>query len=217
MSNRNSCVFFTAKKNEKSRKKGASSTSTGGCGGLAEAAGKVRKGKPSGPGQHTHQSRTTPAPRWGTAKLRTLARDRCTLRLWLLREGLLQGFAGLVQDFCKGFAKEFPAGGDWRELADSNIQRMFVKTLLLLREGLPRVLLDLVLDFGKGFVKSFLRVGSPRVSLKTFCLDLARLLLQIFSRKFPQNASRKPPGGSPRPPRIVPENLQAGSRNHFDN
>ena len=42
-------------------------------GGLAEAAGKVRKGKPSGPGQHTHPSRTTPAPARGTANLNRCA------------------------------------------------------------------------------------------------------------------------------------------------
>ena len=62
-------VFLSTKKNEKSRKTGASSNYTGGVGGLAEAAGKVRKGNPSGTGDLTLPFRTTPAPRWGTANL----------------------------------------------------------------------------------------------------------------------------------------------------
>ena len=41
--------------------------SWGGVGGPAEAAGKVRKGNPSGTGDLTIPFRTTPAPRWGTA------------------------------------------------------------------------------------------------------------------------------------------------------
>ena len=83
-------VFLACEKIEKNRKKGVSSTSTGRVGGLAEAAGKVRKGKPSGPGQHTHQSRTTPAPRWGTANLNRCARSpypRGTPASGLLRLG----------------------------------------------------------------------------------------------------------------------------------
>ena len=42
---------MNAKKIEKNRKKGASCGSAGRVGGLAEAAGKVRKGNPSGPGR----------------------------------------------------------------------------------------------------------------------------------------------------------------------
>ena len=51
------------------------SNSAGGYGGLAEAAGKVRKGNPSGTGDLTQSSRTTPAPRWGTANLNRCARS----------------------------------------------------------------------------------------------------------------------------------------------
>ena len=44
-------VFLTIEKNEKSRKTDAISTPAGRVGGLAEAAGKVRKGNPSGTGR----------------------------------------------------------------------------------------------------------------------------------------------------------------------
>ena len=53
--------------NGKVRKRAPDPVCTEGVGGLAEAAGKVRKGNPSGTGDLTHPFRTTPAPRWGTA------------------------------------------------------------------------------------------------------------------------------------------------------
>ena len=68
-------VFLSTKKNRKSRKTGPMSNSAGGYGGLAEAAGKVRKGNPSGTGDLTQSFRTTPAPRWGTANLNRCARS----------------------------------------------------------------------------------------------------------------------------------------------
>ena len=46
-------AFFNAKKNEKKRKKGAMSTSTGWVSGLAVAGGEVRRGKPSQTGDVT--------------------------------------------------------------------------------------------------------------------------------------------------------------------
>ena len=64
--------------NGKVRKKAVRRLRTEGYGGLAEAAGKVRKGKPSGPGRHTHRFRTTPAPRRGTANLNRCARSPYT-------------------------------------------------------------------------------------------------------------------------------------------
>ena len=100
-----------AKKMEKSRKKGGPSGLDGRVGGLAEAAGKVRKGKPSGPGQHTHWFRTTPAPARGTANLNRCARSpypRGTpqsglLRLdaepaWNQQEGIQKSYQNRVRD-----------------------------------------------------------------------------------------------------------------------
>ena len=55
-------LFACEKKYKKSRTTGASSNYAGRVGGLAEAAGKVRKGNPSGTGDLTHPSRTTQHP-----------------------------------------------------------------------------------------------------------------------------------------------------------
>ena len=62
------------KKSKKNEKKEVRRVRTEGYGGLAEAAGKVRKGNPSGTGDLTLPFRTTPAPRWGTANLERSAR-----------------------------------------------------------------------------------------------------------------------------------------------
>ena len=55
------------KQSKKNEQMASGLVSWEGYGGLAEAAGKVRKGNPAGTGDLTHPSRTTPAPRWGTA------------------------------------------------------------------------------------------------------------------------------------------------------
>ena len=62
------------KKTKKLEKNAVRAVSWEGVGGLAEAAGKVRKGNPSGTGDLTLPFRTTPAPRWGTANLERSAR-----------------------------------------------------------------------------------------------------------------------------------------------
>ena len=62
-----STFFCMRKKSKKVEKRTPDPACTEGVGGLAEAAGKVRKGNPSGTGDLTLPSRTTPAPRWGTA------------------------------------------------------------------------------------------------------------------------------------------------------
>ena len=66
--------FCMRKKTKKIEKRASVPPWTERVGGLAEAAGKVRKGNPSGTGDLTHPSRTTPAPRWGTANLTRCAR-----------------------------------------------------------------------------------------------------------------------------------------------
>ena len=82
--------FGMRKKTKKVEKRASVPPWTDRVGGLAEAAGKVRKGKPSGPGQHTHPFRTTPAPARGTANLNRCARSpypRGTPASGLLRLG----------------------------------------------------------------------------------------------------------------------------------
>ena len=99
--------FVRETKSKNVEKKAVRRVCTEGVGGLAEAAGKVRKGKPSGPGQHTHWSRTTPAPLRGTANLvivlvlALVQLPKCTVllkysaigQLLPVREGLLRPLA----------------------------------------------------------------------------------------------------------------------------
>ena len=75
-------------------------------GGLAEAAGKVRKGNPSGTGRlkaNVQNHASTPV---GYGELRTLARDRRTLRDGLLRVGLPRVLAGIgsIKKFARSLA-----------------------------------------------------------------------------------------------------------------
>ena len=79
-------VLLTIEKNEKNRKTDAIFTSTGRVGGLAEAAGKVRKGNPSGTGRLNASVQNHGSTPLGYGELRTL-RETAALRKGMLRMG----------------------------------------------------------------------------------------------------------------------------------
>ena len=91
------------KKTKKIEKKAVRRVWTEGVGGLAEAAGKVRKGKPSGTGRLNASIQNHASTPLGYGELKTLARDRRTLGWLALQMGLPTVFAGFFQEFCRGF------------------------------------------------------------------------------------------------------------------